>query len=494
RILQQFMIEGLVLSGAAAVLGTGMALGAVRLVRSVKPANLNLDLSSHVNVAIVAVLCGLALLTALISSVWPAWLAGRDPIEPALKQGGPQLGSGRRQNRIRSLLVAGEVALSLTLLVCCGLLLRTIYSLRQVPLGFRVDHIVVAHLTIPTYQYSRQNVVVDLYQPLLERVQHLQGVQVAGYISEVPLGHTFGPVLSYSLYGKSVVASLKAVTPDIQHVFGFRMLAGRFFNEQDTANSLPVVVVNRAFAQLYARNQHDPSSLIGQHFLNLRKNVPAVIVGVLDDARQTSIAKPSQPEVEICLPQLTPGGSVYRVSTVAMDLAVRTEGAPSAIIPVLRSIFRAENPELAHATFDTMGQVVEDSYGSQRLAAHLLEIFGASALLLAIAGLYGLLAWVVAQRTREMGIRIALGAGRRNLLWLVMRQAGGMLLVGIAFGVGLAWMSARFVRTYLYGVSAYDGWTMAAAAALLCASGLLAAYIPARRAARVDPITALRAE
>jgi ABC-type antimicrobial peptide transport system permease subunit len=141
-----------------------------------------------------------------------------------------------------------------------------------------------------------------------------------------------------------------------------------------------------------------------------------------------------------------------------------------------------------------MDQIVEDSFGSQRLAAHLLEIFGGAALLLCVAGLYGLLAYVVTQRTREMGVRIALGAQRGNLLWLVMRQAGGMLIVGVAAGIGLALASGRLVRGFLYGVEAHDGWTLAGAAVLLLVSGLVAAYLPARRAAGVDPMEALRSE
>jgi putative ABC transport system permease protein len=494
RILQQFMVESLVLSGAGALLGTGLALGAVRLFRSVKPVHLDVDLSAHVNFTILAALCGLTLLTALVSSAWPAMLAVRAPIEPALKQGGPQSGSGRRHNRVRSVLVAAEVALSLTLLVACGLLLRTIYTLRHVPLGYRTDHILVAHLAIPSYRYSGQNIVADLYQPLLNRVQHLHGVQAAGFMSEVPLGQGLNIELTLAMNGKSSTAMLKPVSPDIQRIFGFKMAAGRFFNDQDTATSQPVVVVNLAYARLHSPNPHDPSAIVGQKFMNLRKNTPSKIIGVVDDERQYNIEEVSKPEVWICLPQLTPDSGMYQPSTIAMDLAVRTERAPDSLIPDLRSVLRQANPEFAHVTFDTMNQVVEDSFGSQRLAAHLLEIFGASALLLSIAGLYGLLAWVVAQRTREMGVRIALGAQRGNLLWMVMQQAGGMLLAGVAVGSVLAWMTARFVRGYLYGVNAHDGWTMAAAAALLCASGLLAAYIPARRAARVDPMVALRAE
>src|ERR1035438_7217244 len=189
-----------------ALLGTGLALGAVRLVSNVKPAHLNVDLSAQVNFTILAVLCGLTLLTALVSSAWPAFLAARTPIEPALRQGGQQSGSGRRQNRARSILVICEVALSLTLLMACGLLLRTIYSLRHVPLGYRTDQIMVAHLAIPSYRYSGRNMIVDLYQPLLDRVQHLHGVEAAGFMSEVPLGQSYSIHLTLAMNGQSSIS------------------------------------------------------------------------------------------------------------------------------------------------------------------------------------------------------------------------------------------------------------------------------------------------
>jgi predicted lysophospholipase L1 biosynthesis ABC-type transport system permease subunit len=252
--------------------------------------------------------------------------------------------------------------------------------------------------------------------------------------------------------------------------------------------------VNPAFARLYAPNKHDLNSLLGLTVWNLRKDTPAKIIGVLDNERQKSVDQPSQPEVEVCLCQITPGGSVYNPITMAMDLAVRTQRPTAEMIPELRDLLRQASPELANSTFSTMDQIVEDSFGSQRLAAHLLEIFGGSALLLCVAGLYGLLAYVVTQRTREMGVRIALGAQRANLLWLVMRQAGAMLLVGVVAGVGLALVSGRLVRGFLYGVKAHDGWTLAGAAVLLFLSGMLAAYLPARRAARVNPMEALRSE
>ena len=506
RVLQQMMIEGLTLSGCAALLGIALALVAVRVTLSVAPIHLidgpplvsnavHADFSTQVNGTILAVLCGLTLVSAVVASAWPALLAVRAPIEPALKQGGERTGAGRRHNRMRSGLVAVEVAMSLTLLVACGLLLRTIYTLRHVPLGFRTDHIIVANLSIPTYRYADHNVMTSLYQPLLERVQHLHGVQSAGMMSEVPLGQTFNMMLSLRVKGQMITADMKPVTPQIQQIFGFPMVAGRFFNEQDTPTSEGVVVVNPAFAREFAPDKHDPRSVIGMGVWSMRKGAPeARVIGIMDDQRQATVALPSQPEVDLCLCQLTPDSGMYQPSTIAMDLAVRTRYPVQEMIPEIRAVLKQASPELANSTFSTMDQIVEDSFGSQRLAAHLLEIFGGSALLLCVAGLYGLLAYVVSQRTRELGVRIALGAQRGDLSWLVLRQAGAMLLVGVAVGSGLAWASARLVRGFLYGVQAHDGWTLAGAAALLLACGLLAAWIPARRAASVDPMEALRAE
>jgi predicted permease len=433
--------------------------------------------------------------SALFSTAWPALIAVRLPIESALRQGGLQSGTGRHHHRMRGALVSIEIAMSLTLLVSCGLLLRTIYSLRHVALGYRTDHIVVAHLTIPQFRFSGGNMMQTLYNPLLERARHLPGVENAGFISEVPLARTFNIQLSLRTdNNRDIVSSLKVASPNLQQIFGFRMLAGRFFNADDSPSSQPVVVVNPAFARLYAPNKHDLSSIVGTEMWHMRDNQPFHIVGVLDNERQKTVAEPSQPEVEICLCQIAPDIGIYRISTMSMDLAVRTERTAAQFIPELREVLRQASPELAGAQISTMDDIVEDSFGSQRLAAHLLEIFGLSALLLCVAGLYGLLAYIVTQRTREMGVRIALGAPRGNLLWLILRQAGIMLVLGVAAGSALAWASSRLLRGFLFGVQAHDGWTLTISALVLFGSGMLAAYLPARRAARVDPMEALRAE
>ncbi|HEX4037762.1 MAG TPA: ADOP family duplicated permease [Acidobacteriaceae bacterium] len=494
RVMQQMMIEGLVLSSAAALAGIGLAVAGIKLAESARPIHLDLNLSTHLNGPILGVLCLLTLVTAMVAAAWPAWIAARAPIEPALRQGGQQAGTGRRHHRMRGVLVSVEIALSLTLLVGCGLLLRTIYTLRHVPLGYRTDHILVANLNLPAYRYQGQNLVQVLYQPLLERAQQLHGVQTAGLMSEVPLGQTFNIMLTLRMNGNELSATLNMVSPDIQKIFGFRMLAGRFYNGEDSPTSAPVVVVNPAFAREYAPDKHDPASVLGMTLWQLRKNAPMHIVGVMDNERQHSIEEASQPEVEICLCQLTPDANSYAPSTVAMDLALRTQEPTKQMIPELRAILKQAAPELETSNITTMDQILEDSYGSQGLAAHLLEIFGGAALLLCVAGLYGLLAYVVTQRTREMGVRIALGSPRGKLLWLILRQAGAMLIAGVIAGSALAWAASRLARGFLYGVKAHDGWTLAGAALLLLASGLAAAYLPARRAAGVDPMQALRAE
>jgi predicted permease len=499
RLLQQGTVEGMLISGLASAIGIALALAGLMLFRRVLISNLHFVGSIAPSLTVFAALALLTLVSAVLSSVWPAIIASYAPLEPALRQGGQQSGTSRTQHRLRGALVISQIALSLALLSACGLLLRTIYSLRHVPLGFRTDHIFVANLEIPTYRFSKVNATKAIYEPLLERVQHLPGVDSAALLTEVPLGHTFFVTLSLSEGDmKGVPLAFKAASPDLQSVFGFKMLRGRYFNSSDTPTSEPVVVVNRAFAQKLAPHEQDPGKVIGKELIALShssKARKAVIIGVLEDFRQNSISAPSQPEVELSIGQITPDSGFYTVlEGIAMDLAVRTRQKPETMIPLLRTTLRSASPELENSNFTTMDQIVEDSYGSQMLAARLLEVFAGSALMLCVAGLYGLLAYVVSQRTREMGVRFALGAERSDVVWLVMRQAGVLIVAGVAIGMGLAFFSGRLVRTFLYGVSPHDGWTLAAVAIVLTLSGAVAAYLPALRAAGVDPVEALRAE
>jgi predicted permease len=503
RIVQQLAVEGLVLSAIASVLGLGLATLMLKLFEHSLTQQFHIHEKMNANLTVIGLLIALTIASALLSSIWPALVAASASIEPALRQGGPQSSGGTVQYRTRASLVVLQIAMSLILLVGCGLLLRTIYALRHVPLGFRTDHIIVANMTIPAYRFSGQNMTTELYQPLVDRANRIPGVQSASLMTAVPLGTTFKMQFTFSAQGNSaadirrrdMVSQFRAVGPEMQRVFGFRMLKGRFFNESDTASSQAVVVVNREFAKQYLGTDQSLEKILGESLLHLTKDRNTLIIGILDDERQVSIDKQSQPELQICIPQITPDTLAYQsVEGLSMDLAVRTDRSPSSIIPELRDLMRQASPELSDSTFTTMDQVVEDSYGSQQLAARLLLVFGGSAHLVCITGIYGLLAYLVAHRTKELGLRIALGAQRGHVMRLVLRQAGWMLVVGSTLGLVLAYMTSLLLRTFLYDVTAHDPWTMAAVTALLVAGGLAASYIPARRAAMVDPMEALRTE
>jgi ABC-type antimicrobial peptide transport system permease subunit len=270
------------------------------------------------------------------------------------------------------------------------------------------------------------------------------------------------------------------------------MTRGRFFTDDDTPSSPLVVVVNKAFADMYLPNQ-DP---VG-HTLSMAKKgrfADMHIVGVIGDVKQTNVTDATKPEIYFCLAQTDPGTPLYGIATAFIQVAIRAAVPANQLRAQFDKALHEVAPDATTTDVKTIHEAVEDSFGSQTLIAHLLESFAALALMIASVGLYGLLSFAVAQRTREIGLRIALGAPQASILSLILRRALVLVAMGLAIGGALAWFAVRFTASYIYGVQAHDAFTFAAVALVLAAASFLAAWLPARRAASVDPILALRSE
>jgi hypothetical protein len=290
---------------------------------------------------------------------------------------------------------------------------------------------------------------------------------------------------------ENVSAEVRAASPGLMDVLGVPMRSGRFFDERDTATSLPVTVVNRLFVDRYLGG----GDVLGKQIRFGRIPMTATIVGVMDDVHQDAVSALSKPEFYICISQVKRDNPLYRpLLGKYMELAVRTEVRPDAMIADLRRKISETNPHLAIGEFSTMETAVEDSISAQKLAAGVIGVFGGLALLITIVGLYGLLSYLAEQRKKEIGIRMALGADRGAIVGMMMRQTLVLMAAGVAIGLGLALWSNRLLHGFLYGVSASDPWTVCLAPLGLVLSGLIAALVPARRAASVNPVDALRAD
>ena len=505
RLLRQSLTEALILALAAAALGLALAEFTLALLRRPLSAQLSgspllSGLPLQPDLRVLAALLGLTLVSALLLSLAPPLLAAHLSPGHILCSGSAQAGTGRAQHRLESSLIVAELGLTLALLVSCGLLLRTVLALRHVPLGFRTDHVFVITPNIPRYKYSTLDPNSTLYKPLLARIRTLPGVQAATLTTIAPLDRSFRVTFQISAAGEKdehshaadriVIGQLRAAGPELQAILGFRMRSGRYFSSVDTPDSPPTAVVNQAFAKLYGAGGADIMRLqLGS------KERPLHIIGVVDNLHQLGIADPPEPEFDINAAQARPTDAFYQPTLQAhVQLILRSTREPASLLPELRHALAETSPDLASADIVTMQQIVDDAIGSQLLAAHLLELLGALALLIALAGLYSLLAYLVTLRTRELGLRLALGAQPAHILRLVLGNAGKLLVLGIAFGLALSLAAGRLLGSFLFGVRPHDGLTLLAAAALLLVIGLVASLLPARRAASIDPNIALRAE
>jgi predicted permease len=509
RVIQQFLTESLLLALAGGAAGLALAVAMLRVLRHYLSNAVLYGEDVHINVAVGLFLLLASVISAALFGLAPAWTSAHVPAQEGLREGAVSSGVSKRQAFWRDVLVVGEITLTLALLIAAGLMMRTLLALRHAQEGFVTTNVVSGNLYLPSHGIwwtenpNATNLVTTFYEPLLEKLEHTPGILSVGLTTVRPLEPDASFIDHMKVKGRTYIshnaqpgAELRATTAGYYSTYGIRLVKGRFFNNDiDTPDAPIALMVNEALVKKVFPNE-DP---IGQQIeLGGEKDGPrqwGTIVGVAEDVRQKSAGEASLPEMDIDLMQLTPKDGLYPiVSSFMMNAAVKANLTSAEAEDVVRKSVHALQPEIGIDDLEPMRQTVDDSMGNQMLASRLLVMFGLAALAIAVAGIYGLLSYSVSQRTREFGVRLALGAPQGNVHWIVLRHALLLLGIGIAAGITLAVVASSIMRAFIYGFHGYDVFTVFAVAAILGVCGLVASYLPARRAAAVDPVVALRTE
>ncbi len=515
RIVRQVIIECLPLGLIGGLFGALLAIWGIDLLSSLLPASLPRGNAITVNGRVLIFTFALVLLTILIFSLLPALQAAGGNVRESLNEGGRSGIGSRKQGRVRRVLVIAEVALALMLLVGSGLMVRSFIKLRQVDVGFTAHNVLTMRVPLPDAKYPIPQNITDPREPaglaffdqLLTRVKALPGVQSATAATILPLGAGDGWGKFLSIEGRAAPASLDQVplvrfvlvSQDYFQTFGVRLRQGRAFTAQDKSNSQPVAIINERLARRFFPNEDPIGKTIWmgppEHLLPPEAQTPEnrsprrTIVGVVSDVKGGSLNQPTTSQVYAPLSQYRREGW-----NNGLMLAVRTSTPAETLTSAIRDQVRALDADQPITNVRTMDELLNRTLSDARFSLLLFGLFAGVALVLAAIGIYGVMATAVTQRTHEFGLRMALGAQTRDVLRLVIGQ--GMLLVVIGIGAGLlsAVALTRLMSTLLFGVSPTDPVTLALITVLLAVVALLACYLPARRATKVDPLVALRYE
>jgi putative ABC transport system permease protein len=486
RMVRQFLTESLLLSFLGGGFGLLLAWGGVGLLQQIRLANLPRLQEIHIDVWTFAFTFGISLITGLAFGLLPAFRASKLDLNEALKESGKSTG-GTERHRLRSALVFADVALALLLLTGAGLMMKSFVRLLEVNPGFDPSHTLT--LTISLWGPKAADApAVAFFDQVLQRVEALPGVESAGIVSQLPLG---GNMDMYGVHveGKSLPnpeedpsADRYSITPGYLRAMRIPLLRGREFDARDVATSPMVALVNESMARQFWPGE-DP---IGKRFrMGDTKGPWKTVVGVVGDVLHKGLDAPHTIQVYVPNTQFTDSMVI---------LAVRTSKEPASMAAAVRSEIAALDPQVPVSEVATMEEVVATSVANQRFGALLFLLFGGIALVLTAVGIYGVISYGVAQRIHEIGIRLALGAGRRDVLTLIVSEAMRPALLGAALGLIAAFGLTRLLTRLLYNVEPTDPGVFAAVLLLLIGVALLASYIPARRATRVDPMVALRYE
>jgi putative ABC transport system permease protein len=494
RLVAQLLTESGVLALLGAILGVFLAWIGVRLLTAWAPASIPRIGEVSVDWTVVLFALAVSMSTSLLFGLAPVIrLLGLDLVE-SLKEGGHGATVGVARQRVRGTLVAGEVAVALVLLMCAGLMVRTLWALHHVDLGFRPDHVLTMSVAMPQADYPEADQVVQFYQRAVERLRSLPGIRAAGAIRSLPLGSTIGDWgLDIDGYvetpGNNAKGDWQVVTDGAFETLGERLIEGRFFTPADRADSAQVAIVNQTLASKYWGTK---SPLGGRMRMGARDEAPwFTVVGVVGDLRHNGLIAPVNEKFYRPHAQFAQStGNAPR----SMTLVLRTAGDPLSVAGAARGAIASLDPNVPISGIRPMMDVVSSSMASSSFTGLLLATFAGLALVLAGIGLYGVLAYLVTQRTREIGIRAALGATPRGIVGLILRHSAMVTIVGLVVGLATALAAARAMGSLLYGVEPRDPVTFLAVSGALAGVAIVASVIPAWRAARVDPLVALRTE
>lgn len=494
RLARQMITESLLLAAAGAGLGLVLAAVALRTLIALDPTSLPPLAPVTIDGAVMAFTLTVGVVTTLVFGLLPALRTLGINLVEALREGSHQATIGGGRQRLRSALIVAEVALAVVLVVGAGLMVRSLSALGRVDLGFEPDQVLTMRLSVPAARYDTPERVVGFYRDLMARVRALPGVEAAGVVRVLPLATTIGDYgLDVDGYEERPGAGAKGdwqiVSDGAFEAMGTRLVRGRWFVPTDTSESQLVAVVNETLARQYFR---DGNAVGGRLRVGNMKNPWAVVVGIVADERHNGVTGLVKEKFYIPHSQwhVATGGNLIRNAFVV----VRTTGEPMALAGRVRGEVRALDATVPVANVRPMREVVSAALATPRLTGFLLGTFAAIALLLAAIGIYGVLAYLVSRRTHEIGIRLAIGAERGQVLRLILGHGLRLTVVGLATGLAGAVALARVMQTILYDVRPTDPGTYGAVVIVLLIAALAASAIPALRAMRVDPLSALRVE
>jgi len=489
RVVRQLLTESLLLAAAAGVIGSVLAFWSFAFLQKLIPQQMVLLTSLQLDTRILLFTVLLSIITGVVFGLVPALQSAKVDLNEALKQ------STRvtSRSRLRSALIVSEVALSIVLLVGAGLLIQTLFQLFNQYSVLQPEQVLTMRTVLPQSKYKEAQQRQAFYEQVLERVEHLPGVVAAGYTTSVPLswkGGTSGFVpegIKSPIPGMAYDANHREVSVNYLKAMNIPLRQGRYFDKRDNETSMRVAIINETMARQYWP---------GENALGRRFNIGdpndgewMEIVGIVADVRQMGLDEPVKAEMYFPYRQITDW-----LGYIPRDLAIRTSGETSNLVGSVRQIIREVDPDQPVSNIATMSEVLGVEAEQRRMGMIMLVAFAGLALLLASLGIYGVLAYFVTQHTNELGVRMALGASQRNILALVLKKGMGLTLLGVGIGIAVSFALTRLMSSLLFGVKAFDPLTFVTVPLLLATVALVACWIPARRAAKVDPMVALRYE